>query len=324
MPILEIHSTHVAYDESAPTSHPSRVYVDWTRNTSGVEVSNPDSKAFRVLPGESKTLFSGIRDTEVANDTEFDLELNTAKSGTYRMLFADGTEPEFRTDRGFAGSGIAFTLTVNNNATLEVAIASGDFNASVGDSVFIPGASTGDAASSFSELNVGFWVVIAESARLLVLQRPVGEDFVGVSESVTPGADEFYVFSATGVQVGDSMEVSAGFSSVTRQTFEVTSVTPLWVEFVSTQPLPLESDVTPTATGLVFYSDCKRYLRLECDQEAAVRLNGDTGNSNRLSPRVPGDAKQVAHFEKWGPVWEMVVVNRSATATMNVNLLTVE
>ena len=48
------------------------------------------------------------------------------------------------------------------------------------------------------------------------------------------------------------------------------------------------------------------------------------GVERAAAPRVVGDTNQMAHFEKWGPVWSLVVVNRSTTATMTVNLITAE
>jgi hypothetical protein len=326
MALLDIHSSHLIYgDTQAVTSNPKRVYVDWSRHHNSVQVNRPESKSFQVEPGQSLTLFSGTRSTSIDGTTTFGLTLNPALASVYRLTATGGTAPAFRTARSFTPSGVALTLAVNNNATLELSMGSGNFNAQVGDIVFVPGTTTGDTASPFSPLNVGLWVVVSATATKLTLVRPVGTDFQGAAEVVTPDSNsQLLIYSAAGVQVGDNVEISGGFSSVTQQAFVVSAVTPTWVEFTSTQALPLETGVLPGSSGMTFYTSVKRFVRVEVDQDAVVRFNGDTGNTNRLSPHVAGDADRMAHLEKWGPCWQLVVVNRSTTASMVVNSISAE
>lgn len=326
MSVIDIHSTIVMHgDGETATQNPQRRFVDWSRHIVGVKVDQPSVREYIAQPGELLNIFSGVRSTSIDGTTAFGLTLNPVKSSTYRMTHSAGTAPAFRTARVYAPSGVLHTLTVNNNSTLEMQIGAGNFNAQVGDTVFIPHTTTGDSASPFNVSNVGFWIVIGATATKMVLQRRVGEAFSGVSEAVTPTLNsQLIIFSATGVQVGDTMEVSGGFANPTQKSFVVAEVTADWVEFVSTAPLPLESGVIPTASGLVFYYDSKRFLRIETDQDAVVRLNGDVGSTNRLSPRVPGDPESVAHFEKWGPVWDLKVLNRSTTSSMVVTVISAE
>lgn len=326
MSVIDIHSTIVMHgDGETATQNPKRRFVDWSRHVVGVQVDQPSVREYIAQPGELLSVFSGTRSTSIDGTTAFTLTLNPVASSTYRMTNSAGTAPAFRTARAFNPSGVLHTLTVNNNATLEMQIGAGNFNAQVGDTVFIPHTTTGDAASPFNVLNVGFWIVIGATTTKLVLQRRVGTGFSGVSEAVTPSANsQLLIFSAAGVQTGDTLEISAGFANPTQKAFQVGEVTPSWVEFVSTSPLPLETGIIPTASGLTFYFDSKRFLRLEVDQDAVVRLNGDTGNTNRLSPRVPGDQESVAHFEKWGPVWDLKVLNRSTTSSMVVTVISAE
>lgn len=325
MPILNIHSTHLIYGDTDTTTNPKLVYVDWTRHFNTIDVENPEAKRNVLMPGESFTVFSGSRSTSIDNTTTFSIALNPIKSSVYRITHTGGTAPAFKTARSFNASGVAITATVNNNATMVFTIGAGNFNAQVGDIVFIPGVSTGDSVSPFNSLNEGFWSIISASALKLTVVRFPTESFAGASEVVTPSSNsQFLIFSSAGVQVGDSLEISAGFSPVTQKSFVVSQVTATWVEFTSTESLPLETGISPTASGMIFYTNTKRFIRVEVDQEAVVRLNGDTGNSNRLTPRVVGDSNQIAHFEKWGPVWQLVIVNRSTNASLNLNYLTVE
>jgi hypothetical protein len=327
MSVLDIHSSIVVYgDGEIATSNPQRVYVDWSTHVTGVSVVQPSSREYQALPGETLSIFSGVRTTAIDNTTTFALTLNSVKSGVYRLTYSSGTAPAFRTARTVNTSGVLLTISINNNATAEVLAGGAIFgNVQVGDIVFIPNTTTGDAAGPFNVNNVGFWVVLATSTTKITLKRRVGEAFSGVAEAVTPSSNsQFTVFSAAGVQVGDTVEISAGFSAVTQKAYVVSEVTATWVEFTSTENLPLESGIVPTATGVVFYNDSKRFVRVEVDQDAAVRLNGDTGNSVRLAPRVSGDPDQTAHFEKWGPCWQLVIVNRSTTSTMVINVISAE
>lgn len=239
---------------------------------------------------------------------------------------SSGAPAALRTLRSFNSSGVPITFTINNNATADVTIGSGNFNATVGDNVWVPGPTTGDMPTPFNVLNQGLWVVISASTTKISLTRLAGMAFSGVSETQTPTSNsQFIIFSSAGVQVGDSVDISAGFSLVTQATYIVTSVTPTTFEFVSTNELPLEVGILPGSTGLTFYGSTKRFVRIEVDQEAVVRFNNDTTNNTRLSPLSAGDPEQVAWIEKaFGPTWQLVIVNRSPSQVLNVNYISVE
>lgn len=330
MPVLDVHSTYLVYgDSGSATNNPLRRYADWTRHITSESVSNPSVEDFDLLPGETKLIFSGSRSTAVDGTTEFDLSLHPTQASVYRMTHSAGTAPSFRTSRALALDGEEVTISINNNATAVLALdgsSAKNFNAvQVGDTVFLPGVTTGDDANVFNLNNEGFWLVLARTTLTLTLRRRVGEAFVGVAETVTLTNDvQLQAFSSTGVQIGDSMEISAGFSALAHKVYIVAEVTPSWVQFLSTEPLPLEDGAVPAATGLAFYSQAKRFVRVEVDQDAILRLNGDTGSTLRLAPRIAGDQEAVAHFEAWGSFWSLTIVNRSTAASMRVNVLAVE
>ena len=333
MATFEIHSTVLAYGDSESgatfaSNNPQRRFMDWARHTVGISVEKPAIREYLAQPGETLNIFSGSRSTNIDGTSAFSILLNSVKSGTYRITHTGGTLPAFRTVRAYNPASLAHTLVINNNATLEMTTSGIFTGAVVGDIVFIPGTATGDAAGSFNPNNVGFWVVlgVASAGAKLILSRRTGESFNGVAEIVTPIlSTELVIFSAAGVQVTDNLEISAGFSTVTQRAFVVSEVTNKWIEFVSTSNLPLETGITPGAAGLTFYNDCKRYVRVEVDQEAVIRLNGDTGNTIRLSPLIVGNQDYTAYFEKaWGPTWTLVIVNRSTTSPMIVTILSAE
>ena len=330
MPILSESTALVIYNDPAANNNPQYRFADWKRSNLNVPVINPLESQYRIQPGTSQILFSGSHSTSIDATTVFAITLNNALPSTYRITSTSGTAPAFRVARSYSAAAQPLTLTVNNNSTLDitggVSFTAGGIVA--GDNVFIPGVITGDSASPFSVLNGGAWVVLAVSAGKLTLGRPPTVSFSGVSEAVTPAsAPQFLVFAPTGVLIGDNLEISLGFSSVTQNTYQVTNVTPTWVEFSSTLNLPLESAIQPTAPGMVFYLANKRYVRIEVDQEAAVRFNTDVSGAsqaNRLSPRIVADQANVGYMIKWGTTWALEVQNRSRSSVMIVTVHSAE
>lgn len=313
---LNVATKVLAFLDSQVSSNPRLRAVDWTRDLSGIAVEDPRSQALRLDAGTSQTIFDGTRTLTVDNTTAFSLTLSTLDAATrYRLARTAGTAPGFRTDRSLTPAGMTFTLVATANATLTVASSAPVFGAVVsGDQVFIPGLTTGDAAGPFNVQNAGFWTVLsAPDSQHLTLVRPAGTDFEGVSEVVTVVANtDFQACTAAGVQVGDVLDLLSGFSVAT--SFNIVAVTAGWVEFSSSVPLANETGVIPTASGIAIYSDLRNFLYLESSQEIAVRLNGDTGSTQRVQPLDASDPTRPGVFMKWGPAFKLVVVNRSASA----------
>jgi hypothetical protein len=321
-------SALVIYEDSSANNNPLAQNVNWRRTIPATVVSKPLSDKYSIPPNVSQILFSGTRTTAIDGTTVFSIALNNTNPNLYRVTYTSGTAPVFRTDRALTLSGSTITVAINNNATATFTTSAGNFNAVVvGDVVFVPTALTGDSSlnSPFNVLNGGFWTVLAKTVSVLTLMRLPGQTFSGVAEAVALTSNaQLQAFSSAGVQVGDTLEISAGFSPVTQRTFIVSTVTPTIVEFLSTVSLPLETGISPV-TGMAFYSSAKRFIRIETDQEIAVRLNGDTSSNCRVSPRVAGDlVTGFGSFEKWGPTWSLEVVNRSRSATVNLIVISAE
>jgi hypothetical protein len=324
---LKLNSNIQAYADIGETSNPTKRYVDWSTKRS-YPVKNPKSDPHTVDPGASLTLFSGIRSTSIDNTTEFALSLSTLASDRYRFAWTGvGTAPALRTNRGLTLATHAVTMTANANLTLTMAATAGDFtNVQVGDTVFLPDTTTGDAASPFSPLNTGYWFVLSKSLDngTLQLSRPIGSSFLGYSEVVTVVSNpQVVAFSAAGVQVGDSVNISAGFNGVIPGTYAIVAVTATWFEVIATQPLPISATAVPGVAGMIFYTDAKRYIRVEADQFCIVRLNGDTSDINDVTPWSAGDPEQTGWFEKCGPCWSAVVVNKSSSP-LNIYFISAE
>ncbi len=312
----------LGYDDVPPTNNPTSRPIDYGMTQANIDVDNPETRSYDIDPGATITVVDGIRTTSLANDTELDLTLSPAEPTTYRITWTGGTNPVFRTDRGADCSGIALTLELQTNLTLKVTAASGTPFASVvvGDDVFVPGAKTGDPAGPFNSLNEGFLEVVTRSNTILVLKRDPDEVFEGISEIVTPAAAyDFQVFSSTGVQIGDTADVSAGFATSAQRAFDISAVTPTWFEFRSPGPLGEEAGVIPGTSGLVIYTSRKRFVGIRSNQEIVVRYNGDTGNTNRVDPLLAGSPGFEGSDHKFGTVWKLEIYNRSSVrATVRV------
>jgi hypothetical protein len=313
---LTLISKIVAFGDSTPTQSPSLKFVDWSRSQNSVPVDNPGSESLTLGPQSATLIFDSSRTTLLDNTTQFALTLSTLAPDRYRFTYSSGTNPVLRLERVMATSGIALTLVANDNGTLTVTAGSGTpfANVVVGDTVFMPGVATGDADAGFEQLNQGEWLVLGRSNTVLTLSRAEG-DFEGVSQTLTPGSNAMLAYHHDGVQVDDKVCITAGFSSSVWGTYTIVAVTSKWFEIESAMPFAPET-AAPTAVGMAFFYNAQRYLRIESNRDCVVRVNGDTGNFNLVSPLQPGG---VGHFEKTGLTWSLVLVNNSilpATVTI--------
>ncbi len=324
---LTISSKAQSFNDNSSNNNPLRRFFDWTREIRGLVVDNPQSHNGTLGFGASATIFDGVRATTLDGTTAFTSTLSALDGGSrYRFTFVSGTDPTLRTDRALTLNTRVMTFTVNSNQTVNVSIGGGSMSAvQVGDIVFVPHTTTGDDANVLSTDNAGYWQVIALiSSTNIQITRLAGESFSATGEVQTLTDDsQFQAFTSDGVQVGDSVTISAGFATATQKTFTIDKVTSTWFEVLSTSSLPSESAKLPTATGMIFYTNVKRFLRVEVDQDVALQFNGDTGTACRTSPFQPGDTEQPGWMEKIGPTYKLVIVNKSATS-LNYSVFTAE
>lgn len=318
----------LAFNDQPATANPMRRHFDWGRSMQALVVTNPKGTPYTVLPNSSLAIFSGTRSTSIDLSTQFTLAVSTLATNRYRFTNTGGTAPVLRTDRSLTPNGHTFTWTANANATETLASSTvGEFAAvQVGDSIWVPGTSTGDTAGPFNVLNEGLWIVLSKDGTNTILQlaRSTGVDFSGTSEATAATANtQVQAFSSTGVQIGDTVDISAGFALPVQQSYVIVAVAPTWFEVITSATLPVSQVAVPGVSGIAFYSSAKRLLIVETDQEAAVQVNGDTTQNSRVSPIAAGDAEQTGFYWKFGPTWSLTVVNRSAVPA-TINVLTAE
>lgn len=312
-------------DPGNPGNDPQKRNVDWKSSIS-VAAKNIAGVPYTVDPNSSLTVFSGARTISADGTTQWTLTLSALASNRYRFTASAGTAPALRTDRALALNTQTVTVAVNTNQTATfTASGAGAFSAvQVGDTLFIPGVSTGDSAGPFNSSNEGFWTVLAVTSTTLQVTRLTGAAFQAFAQTVTITANsQIQVFSAAGVQVNDGVLVSAGFPAAVLTHYTVQAVTPTWFEVLANQPLPTNTTATPGATGIQFYSRAKRYVEVWVDQECYVQANGNTGTSEKISPWQAADVTQAGLYARAGITFSLTIVN-SSSSPLNIQFNSAE
>jgi hypothetical protein len=314
----------VVAGDAPATSNPRQRFIDWAQDLSGIEVKNPLMLSPDLAPGETFTFFDGTRALTLDGTTALALQLVAGTADLYRFRHTGGTNPTFRTDRAVDFSGDTIAVTVNSNSTATFTSDGTFTGAQEGDTVWIPDVAE-VGTQPFNVGNQGFWRILAigAGAASLVCER-LGE-FEAQAETgiAVTAANQFQVFSAAGVQVGDVLEILGGFASVNRRSYSVVAVTSKYLEVQSSVAAVAEAGVTPGSANFLVRTASKRLVHVEADQSCVVRVNGDTGDLQRIDPWTPGDPKAAGHYSRAGATWKLVVVNKSPR-TAKVLVISVE
>jgi hypothetical protein len=293
-----------AYEDFNPSNDPSRSAFKWNREIDGLCVTNPLSQGFSLAPGETKTLFNGTRTLAQDGTTQYSTTQVPLSTNTYQLNWVGGTAPAFRTART-TGADATTQVTVVQNGPVFTFTSTGGTpfallsgGAVVGDQVLI--------GNQFNTLNQGTFTLIAVTATSFTLVNQVG-----VAEGpITLGsgfASQVQIFSAAGVQIGDTLVISGGFSTVTQGSYPITAVTATYVQFYSTAILPLEGPIMTEAIAV--YSAAKSFIYLEADQNCTVTLNGS--NAAQVKPFIINNYTKPGVFMNSSTIYSMSVTNNS-------------
>lgn len=322
MSTLNLLHSMVAYNDTTSgiiNNNPKFRVADWNRSYFGLDVSNPQSQNLVIPAGSSYTLYDGSRSTTIDNTTTF--SITTTIGSTYRIFWTSGTLPGFRVQRSLSTSATtSFNVTVNNNAVVSISQSAGpavDFSTvQIGDILYISN------TSLFNVANQGYYPIIAKGSNYIQIQNNVAAAESNIS--LTTGfANDFQIFSSTGVKVGDVAVISGGFSVVSQGSYQVTAVAPTFFEFTASNPLPIETGIAPTAAGLNFYNNAKFITYIETDQNCFIRFDSDSTNVGTIEPFAP-ESGIMGMYIKTGYNYKAVLVNRSPIAPCNVYLFTCE
>jgi len=303
---------------SSPCSSnsPSRNNFKWTRENQS-SISQALSETFQIAPGTSQTLFSGSVSLTQDGTTQYSLALAPFQTSIYQLTNTGGTAPTFRVLRTIGTDATTQVTTSVNGPILTYAFTGGTLpnlsSVQVGDNVLI-----GNDFNQFNQGMTGIWQIISKTSTSFSVVNPTGY----VEGPITLGsgfANQIRIFSSAGVQVGDSVVISSGFSPVSWNTYQVTLVTDNYVQFSYLGSLPAESGIT---TEVAVYDMAKTMVYLETDQSLTITLNG--GNAGpTVIPIVSNGSVFPGMFLLNGNIYSMSVTNNSIS-TANVTLLSAE
>jgi hypothetical protein len=307
-----------AYSDSYPSNAPSRSSFRWNRDANGVLASNPDSLQFTLAPGETRSLVSGERSLTQDGTTQYSIAPVPFETSSYQFTWVGGTNPTFRTAR-VTGADTTTQVTVTLNGTVLTFTSTGGTNFSlisggviVGDYVTI--------GNEFNQANQGQYQIIG----LTATSFSVVNEF-GVTEGpITLGSSfvsQVSIYSAAGVQVGDTLDITGGFSLVTQGAYKITAVTDTYLQFSSTATLPTEGPITTEAISVYFMA--KKLVYIESDQHVTLTINGDTGDE--IVPLVGCGACEVSPgmFLRTSTIYSLSITNASTTVA-NLFLASIE
>lgn len=307
------------YDDSDHSNEPTLNNFRWHREYLGVEIDDPVSQSIVLNSGESKSLFSGSVSISSDATTEYDLALKAGSSSTYRITHSAGTAPIFRTPRT-SGADATTEVTVTKNAKVIKFEATGgqmfdliNNGVVVGDRVRI-----GD---QFNASNRGEFKVIAATATSFSV-----ENETGVAESnIVLGAtfaSEINIYSATGVQIGDKLEIENNFSLVTIGTYEITDVSHNYIEFHSISSLPEETGISNDPTAFSIYRSAKQLIYIEAEAKLNIKVNGSVV-TNTIEPfELNGTTKPGIFFSK--STFQSLEIENPTTDTCKVYYILAE
>jgi len=321
--IMNIINQLLAYsDNTGTTDNPQKRDFDWSRKFHSISVQNPAHDRVQIPSGVSEVLFDGITPTDLADGIS-EMQIEAVRDSVYRLSVTSGPSG-FRTARVLTGL-TDCDVTINNNSVATFKFTGATTDAVVGDIMHIAGSCSFDAAPySFSSLNSGNWNIIAVSGDTIQAVRPVGQPFSGVTESVTTiPADQVSMYSSAGIQTGDKFEISDGFSLASHRVYEVVDARPEEILFSSVVAIPEESGVTFNTGDVVFYSNAKKIIYIESDQNIIVQFNNDISDLNKISPFEVGNPDLVGFLHQTGVIYKTVIINKSVNVA-NVRFFTAE
>lgn len=301
------------YQDTNASNNPSQNNFKWQRDLQGVNISEPASKSLSLPAGQSISLFTGSVSTSADNSTAWNIALKAGTSQTYVISKASGTSPAFRAART-SGADATTQITVTKNANLLTF-------ASVGGTalnLITGGVTVTDEVrigSLFNPTNQGKFKILARNSTSFTIENPSGQ-VEGPITLTSDFANQIMIFGSNGVQVGDKVDLIAGFSLVSLGTYDITDVSPDSIEIYSINALPTESAISNNPSALMVYRDAKNFVYVESDQSLTIQIDGSSA-PNKLEPMTAGSTLVPGVFMSSASMKSLIVTNTSLeTATI--------
>lgn len=304
---LNILTSIFGYEDENPTNNPAKANFRWTTDLQGIEIKEPKSETIKLAPNQSKSLFSGMATLSDDNTTTYDITLKPSTTNTYIILHNSGTEPEFRTPRNIATDSTT-EVTVSKNGPLITFTATGGTlwdltDLVVGDEVRIGGV--------FNIQNQGKFKILSKTIDSFTVENSAGAAEGPATLGITYES-QVRIYSSSGVQIGDKLDISQDFSSASFGTFEITDVTSNYIEIYSSKSLPEEISVQTT---LSIYTSQKKFVYIESDKKIIISINGII--SNKIEPIQFGTKQKPGMFLNTSSIYSLEIENKSLeTATI--------
>lgn len=302
---------------SATALNPKHSNFKWTREITNQNISNALSETFQIAPGVTQSLFSGTRTLSQDGTTTYSIALAPAQTNIYQLTYDTGTAPAFRTLRTIGTDATTQVTTSINGPILTYTFTGGTLptltSVQPGDDVLI--------GTNFNLQNqglTGIWQVVSVTSTSFSVVNPTGI----VEGPITLGsgfANQVRIFSAAGVQIGDTLAITSVFSPVSRNAYQITLVTDYWLQFSYTGSLPAEG---PIMTEVTVYTMNKTMVYLESDQTVELLLNGG-GTGPIVVPTASNGSVSPGMFLLNSNIYSLSVVNNSINQA-NVTLLSTE
>jgi len=290
------------YDDVSPTNSSTKNVSRWTHDEQALDASEIYSKLLKLQAGQTLELFSGVIAISDDNTTTYDISLKPNTSSTYIIKNNSGTAPDFRS-ANFPGADATTEITVTKNGPILT------FTSTAGTALDLisNGMLVGDdvrLGEGFNTANQGRFTVLAFNATSFQVKN-----LAGAEEVVVLGADfatDLQNFGSAGVQIGDKVKITSGFSSVTFNTYEITDVNPEYLEVYSINSLPEETNIQ---TRLYIYNNSKNFLYIESDKKLELVLNGTA--AIEITPMRAGIKAKKGVFLKSGETFSASITNKS-------------
>lgn len=290
-----------AYSDQNPSNSPSQGNFKWTRPINGLQAENADSRDLDLSPGESQTLFNKVRATSQDITTQYSIALKPLSTNTYVLSNTGGTAPAFRAQRAIATDATTqVTVTLNGPIATFTSTGGTLFDLStvvVGDFVQI--------GSLFNILNQGVFQIISKTTTSFTVRNDVGAA-EGPITLASGFAAQVNIFGSAGVQIGDTLNISAGFSPASFGNYPITQVYANSLEFFYAGVLPTEGPIT---TQVAIYESALSFIYLEADQPCSLIINGVAAGNVR--PLVSDSSTLPGIFVRTDTIYSLSVQNTS-------------
>ncbi len=314
---LSIHLN--AYSDDSDSNSPTLNNFRWNREYLSLDVGEPSSKVVNLAPNETLSLFSGSINISADTTTKYDILLKSGSSSVYQILHSGGTEPYFRTPR-ISGADATTMVSVTKNAKVLKFESTGGtlFDLITGAVVVGDRVRVGD---NFNPSNRGEYKIIALTATSFSVENETGV----VESNIVLGtdfADQVNIYSASGVQIGDKIDIQNNFSLVTQGTYEIIDVSHNYVEFHCVSSLPEETNISNDPDAFVIYRSAKQMVYMESDKKINIKINS-TSITNTIEPfEMSGNVKPGVFLSK--STIKSIEVSNPTTETCKLYYITVE